>query len=166
MQRYFFITPTLIFLLMAGTLLAQNPLPRMSIVLNSHTPTDFKQTVYDLNEAEGIKVIYRQDPVIRFTYESENDRVAAMQELYNRSFHVSTKSGVPIDYPMLQTNPTQDDIDAFEQQKAEWIEANPQRYEEMQQSDGIIVISQEEFDQMSPEKQQNILDNPELYTIE
>lgn len=145
---------------------AQEPLPQANIILSEHTSTHFKQTVFDLNEAPGIEVIYRHDPVIRFTYASEEDRVAAMLDLYNRSFNVSTKSGVPIDFPMMPANPSQEDIDAFEQQKADWVEANPQRYEEMQQPNGIIVISQEEFDQMSDEKQQHILDHPELYTIE
>lgn len=161
-----YIATILVIILLSSSVVAQDPLPQTSIVLSMHTSTNFKQTVFDLNEAPGIDVIYRHDPVIRFTYASEEDRVAAMLDLYSRSFNVSTKSGVPIDYPLLPANPSQEDIDAFEQQKTDWIEANPQRYEEIQQPEGIIVISQEEFDQMPLEKQQYILDHPELYIIE
>lgn len=157
---------TLILLLLTSTVGAQDPLPRTTIVLSSHSPADFKQTVLELSEAPGIDVIYRQDPVIRFTYASEEDRVAAMLELYNRSFNVSTKSGTPIDYPLLPANPTQEERDDFEQQKADWIEANPQRYEEMQHPNEITVIPQEEFDLMPADKQQYILDHPEQYNIE
>lgn len=149
---------------------AQDPLPRASIILNGHTPAEFKEAVGALNSEAGIEVLRHQNPVIRFQYASEETRINAMQLLYSRDYNITTKSGLPVDFPMLAPNATEDEQAAFEQQKADWIENNPERYEEMlenmQQNNGITVISQEEFDQMPEDKKQHILTHPELYSVE
>lgn len=148
------------------SVLAQAPANRMTVSLNGHTPAQFKLAVRDLREAEGVNVLYNHDPVIRFAYASEDKRVAAMQLLYSRTYSVTTKDGMPADYPILPSTASAEEISAYNDQKLEWMENHPEWYESMQQSGEITVIPQEEFDQMPPQKQQVILDNPDLYSVE
>lgn len=140
--------------------------PRTAVILSNHSPIDFKQAVGDLSEAQGIEVIRHKDPVIHFRYASETYRINAVEMLYNRGYDLSMKNGFPIDFPLPPSRPDQEQLAAYQQQKEEWITAHPERYQEMLQSSGITVIPQEEFDLMPPGKQQNILDHPELYSIE
>ena len=154
----------------AVVLFAQGPLPKAAIVLNGHTPVEYKEAVGTLHNADGVEVVRHQDPVIAFEYTSEETRIAAMQLLYTRDFSITTKSGAPVDFPLLAPYATPEQEEAYDQQKSEWIENNPDRYEEMretmQQNQGVTVIPQEEFDEMPEEKQQHILDHPDLFTVE
>lgn len=119
-----------------------------------------------LNESEGIEFLNLHQDFIYFSYDSEANRLAAMTQLYNRSYTVKQKNGLPLDFPTMPHNPSAEDKAAYKQQKAEWVEANPQRYEQSQQHTGTIVISQEEFDQLPAIKQQFILNHPDTYIIE
>jgi hypothetical protein len=156
---FFLVLPALILAAVVNPLNGQNPEHIAGIVLSGHNETDFKNVVAWLYESDGISQIQHRDPVIRFRYDTEENRLAAMEKLLHRSFSVSSKNGIPPDFP---ANPDHPDYDA---QKSLWIENNAQRYDELNQQTSVITISQQEFDLLTPQKQQFILDRPDQYQI-
>jgi hypothetical protein len=158
-SRLTFALIALIWALSGNALFGQNALNSTAIVLSGHTQTDFKYAVAWLAESEGISDVQHNDPVIRFRYDEEANRLAAVEKLMHRSFTVSTKSGIPPDFP---ANPDHPDYEAL---KISWISDNSARYSELNQQTAVISISQDEFDLLTPEKQQFILERPEQYQI-
>lgn len=155
---------TLLFLLTSAFSIAQSNHLTTAIILENHSATDFKSVVGDLANSTGIEILRKHNPVIHFQYQTENNRRTAMEMLQNRDFNITTKTGLPIDFPLAVND--EETTDEYHQQKSEWIAANPERYAAINQPTGITTIPQEEFDQMSPEKQEHILEHPELYLIE
>lgn len=158
-SRLTFALTALIWALSGNALFGQNGLNSTAIVLSDHTQTDFKYAVAWLSESAGISDIQHNDPVIRFRYDDEASRLAAVEKLMHRSFTVSTKSGIPPDFP---ANPNHPDYEAL---KTNWISNNSTRYDELNQQTAVIFISQDEFDSLTPVKQQFILERPEQYQI-
>lgn len=154
----------LLFLMISAFSLAQSNSFTTAIILENHSSADFKSVVGELANAPGIEVLRKHDPVIHFQYQSESNRRTAMEMLQNRDFNITTKTGLPVDFPLAVND--EQSINEYHQQKSEWIAANPERYAAINQPTGITTIPQEEFDQMSPEKQEHILEHPELYLIE
>lgn len=146
--------------------LAQTKPSETGILLENHGPGDLKQLIFSLNEFEGIQVVRHAENAIYFTFASEETRLTAMQSLLNRSFQITQLNGLPIDFPLLPNGANDAAQSDYSENKSAWIEANPQRYEQAQQHNGTIVISQEEFDQLPPNKQQYILDHPDTYIVE
>ncbi len=155
---------TLLFLLTSAFSIAQSNHLTTAIILENHTAADFKSVVGELSNAQGIEILRKHNPVIHFQYQTENNRRTAMEMLQNRDFNITTKTGLPIDFPLAVND--EETTDEYHQQKSEWIAAHPERYAALNQPTGITTIPQEEFDQMSPEKQEHILEHPELYLIE
>jgi hypothetical protein len=145
-----------------------------SIYLTNSDEVAFKNAVNLLQSCKGIvRVVHLQAkninsfPTIQYTYTSEADRVAAMQIMLSNgylAFNVNDR--LPADFPRLFDDGSKESEIAFEESKQIWIQNNPERYSAMNQQSGILIIPQSEFNQMSPEKQQQILAHPELYQIE
>jgi len=159
--------------LLTGTLFAQQNLSSV-IYLENADEVAFKNVVLLLKNTEGIdQVVHRQakdensQALIYCTYQHENARISAMQEIYNMGYQpVVAGTNVPADFPQMMNDGTKADRISFAAAKALWIENNPERYAEMNQQTEVIVISQEEFDQMPNSKQEYILENPDLYQIQ
>lgn len=154
------------FLVSSFCLSAQNDNQVSCVILSEHERADLKKVVDILNEVDGITFKELNESTICFYYESEAQRSSAMEQLNFRGFEVSGKNNLPITFPLLNENPSPQQQEDFNEQKAAWIEANPDQYEVMQQNEEPQIISQDEFDQFSSEKQQHILNNPQLYIIE
>lgn len=140
--------------------------PRTAVILSDHSPIDFKQAVGDLSEAPGIEVVRHNAPVIHFRYSSETDRINAVEMLYNRGYDLSMKNGFPVDFPILESPADRNKWYSYNQHKLEWIAANPERYTELKDQYGITHLSLSEFEELTLNEQQQIINNPELYTIE
>lgn len=123
---------------------------------------DLKKVIIVLEEAEGITVtkIASQNWVY-FTYETEAQRIEAMEQLRLRGITVKQKGAMSLGFPLPSANE-----DQYSQQKSEWIEQNPEQYLQMQQPDEPNPITQDEFDALPQEKQQWILEHPEHIFIE
>lgn len=144
------------------------------IYLENADVVAFKTVVLMLKSAEGIdQVIHRQakdennKALIYFTFQNENARVSAMQQIYTSGYQpFLAGTNVPADFPQLLNESSKADRLNFAEAKVNWIANNPDRYALMNESSTITIISQQEFDEMPEDKQEHILDHPELYTIE
>ena len=155
-----------LFLVSPFGIFAQNDNHMASVVLSDYERADLKKVIVILEEADGITFTELIEPVVYFIYDTEANRVAAMEQLYHRTFGVSGKNGRPLTYPLLPDNPTSQEQQDYNEQKASWIEANPAEYEAMQQLQEPTVISQEDFDNLPENKQQYILDHPDQFIVE
>jgi hypothetical protein len=135
------------------------------IVLSDHEKKDLKEVIIILNESEGIEFLNLHQNFIYFSYDTESNRLAAMTQLFNRSYTVKQDNGLPLDFPIMPNSESEEEINAYAQQKSEWIEANPQRYQTAQEQTGTIAISQQEFELLPPDKQEHILSHPDVYII-
>jgi len=134
----------------------------------------FKNAVFMIKSTEGIdQVTHRQSKdanspaLIYFTFQNENARVSAMQQIYNSGYQpFLAGTNVPADFPQLMNDSSKTDRISFAEAKALWIDNNPERYAEMNESSTVTIISQQEFDELPENKQEHILEHPELYTIE
>jgi hypothetical protein len=159
--------------LLTSALFAQQNLSSVFYLENADEVA-FKNVVFMLKSTEGIdQVVHRQakdensKALIYCTYQHENARISAMQEIYNMGYQpVVAGTNVPADFPQMMNDGTKADRISFAAAKALWIENNPERYAEMNVQSEVIVISQEEFDQMPDSKQEYILENPDLYQIQ
>ena len=77
-------------------------------------------------------------------------------------------AGLPAGFPkIVSTGNAEKDALAYDQAKRQWIEANPVAYQQLTgATQGKHIISKSEFAIMPQEKQQHILSNPGLYSIE
>lgn len=141
-----------------------------NIIVETQGDGHFKQAVFLLADAEGISNLKRKNPYISFSFSSEEARLAAMATLQSNSIVIKREDGFPVDFPVLSSRPTQEELNTYAEQKQNWVANNPLRYQEMiqgaQQNAPIIVITVEEFNSLPIEKQQYILDHPNRYTIE
>jgi hypothetical protein len=162
-----------LYVLCPGILFAQQNLS-CSIYLQNADIATFKSVVMMLKSTEGIdQVVNHQakdensQALIFFTYQHEDARISAMQEIYNMGYQPFVAgTNVPADFPQMMNDSSKADRISFAAAKALWIENNPDRYAEMNQQTEVIVISQEEFIQMPENKQEYILGNPDLYQIQ
>lgn len=154
------------FLICSFHVCAQNDNQITCVVLSDYERADLKTVIAILEESDGITFTEIKEPAVCFHYQSEAQRISAMEQLYHRTFSVSSKNGLPLSFPLLPENPTPQQQQDFNEQKAAWIEANPDQYETAQQPQEPVMISQEEFDSLPEDKQQYILDNPDQYIIE
>jgi len=162
-----------VFFLYVSSLCAQQNLSGI-IYLENADVVAFKNVVLLLKNAEGIdQVTHRQakdedtKALIYFTYQHESARNSAMQELYSSGYQPFVAgTNIPADFPQMMNNGSKEDRVSYAAAKSLWIANNPGRYAQMNESTGITVISQEEFDQMPENKQEHILGNPDLYIVE
>jgi hypothetical protein len=169
----FFSLLALLSLLIINNLKAQQHYSEGIYLLNSNE-TSFKNAITLLSDFDGILRVTHQaaknpesNATIQFVYEHENNRFSAMQMLLSQGFlPYNANTHIPADFPRMMNNGTKEDKILFEAQKALWIQNHPERYHELNQQNGIHIISQSDFDQMPIEKQNHILNNPDLYQIE
>lgn len=149
----------------AGAVYAQKFEGSCEIIFYNHTAAEYKEATRYLNEAPGIKVLNHDFPVVDFQYQTETFRQNAMAALMESGFEMTTRSGLPVDFPILPPRAAPEQILVYQQQKKNWIANNPKRYE-LLQTPTHQQIPRDEFEQMSPEKQQHLLEHPHLYSIE
>lgn len=77
-------------------------------------------------------------------------------------------TNLPAGFPkIVSTGNAEKDALAYDQAKRQWIEANPEAYQQLTgAAQRKHIISKSEFATMPQEKQQHILSNPGMYSIE
>lgn len=147
----------LLFVCLTSALWAQ---PTTTIVVENHDKGQLKQAIFLLSEADGISVIKRRDSYVSLAYNSEQERLAAMAMLQSHGLEIGDINGIPVDFPILPANATQEQIDSFADQKLSWVANNPERYEKMIQyrpkRSAPKAISAKKLNSSPTEKQPNL----------
>jgi hypothetical protein len=154
-------------LLLTGIGVVAQSYPFQQRIVFDGTNTGKTKTVaLKLAEAGGVEVMDITSDYLLLSFETQQHLLSALNLAAVNTDQLKLRNGMPLDFPMMPTNPTPAEIEEYTIQKNLWIENNSERYGILQQPTDLVIIPLEEFDSMPDHKQEHILSRPDLYTVQ